>query len=150
MPWCPKCRYEYREGFTTCSDCGAALVEELPEAGTEPREEAASANDGSLVAVYEAEDELQAITIKEVLEQAGIPAVEKRFRTPWIMSELALTPDLALRHPFARLYTSESRAEEAKQVIRVYLAAYQRGDLALPDEPEEAPAVEKSKRRKKY
>ncbi len=28
MPWCPKCRSEYREGFTVCADCGCALVEE--------------------------------------------------------------------------------------------------------------------------
>ncbi len=29
MPWCPKCRYEYNDGFTKCSDCGAVLVDEL-------------------------------------------------------------------------------------------------------------------------
>lgn len=28
MPWCPKCKSEFREGFTVCSDCGSALVEE--------------------------------------------------------------------------------------------------------------------------
>ena len=28
--WCPKCREEYREGFTRCGDCGAELVAELP------------------------------------------------------------------------------------------------------------------------
>ncbi|MFL0247291.1 putative signal transducing protein [Candidatus Clostridium stratigraminis] len=27
--FCPKCRSEYSEGFTTCADCGAELVEEL-------------------------------------------------------------------------------------------------------------------------
>lgn len=29
--FCPKCRSEYSEGYTTCSDCGSRLVEELPE-----------------------------------------------------------------------------------------------------------------------
>lgn len=29
MPWCPKCRTEYREGFTHCNDCGAKLVDEV-------------------------------------------------------------------------------------------------------------------------
>ena len=29
MSWCPKCKYEYREGFTTCRDCGCELVEVL-------------------------------------------------------------------------------------------------------------------------
>ena len=27
MPWCPKCKSEYREGFTVCADCGCQLVE---------------------------------------------------------------------------------------------------------------------------
>jgi len=28
--YCPKCNAEYREGFTTCADCGANLVEGQP------------------------------------------------------------------------------------------------------------------------
>ena len=28
--YCPKCRTEYRKGFTTCADCEIPLVEELP------------------------------------------------------------------------------------------------------------------------
>lgn len=31
MPFCPKCRYEYREGFDTCPDCDVKLVQKLPE-----------------------------------------------------------------------------------------------------------------------
>lgn len=30
MPWCPKCKTEYREGFTVCADCGSRLVAEQP------------------------------------------------------------------------------------------------------------------------
>ncbi len=29
MPWCPKCKNEYREGITVCADCGVALVDSL-------------------------------------------------------------------------------------------------------------------------
>lgn len=29
MPFCPKCKYEYREGVQTCPDCDARLVAEL-------------------------------------------------------------------------------------------------------------------------
>lgn len=28
MPWCPKCKNEYREGIKVCADCGCELVEE--------------------------------------------------------------------------------------------------------------------------
>lgn len=30
MPWCPKCKTEYRGGFTVCADCGSELVEDEP------------------------------------------------------------------------------------------------------------------------
>ena len=29
MPFCPKCRYEYKEGIFTCPDCGIELVSVL-------------------------------------------------------------------------------------------------------------------------
>ena len=29
MPYCPKCRSEYRQGFTKCADCDVELVDEL-------------------------------------------------------------------------------------------------------------------------
>ena len=28
--YCPRCRVEYREGFTQCSDCDVKLVNDLP------------------------------------------------------------------------------------------------------------------------
>ena len=31
MPWCPKCKADYREGFTECSTWRVPLVEPLPE-----------------------------------------------------------------------------------------------------------------------
>jgi hypothetical protein len=32
LPFCPRCREEYREGFSVCADCGAPLVAVLPPA----------------------------------------------------------------------------------------------------------------------
>lgn len=31
MPWCPVCKNEYREGFTTCAECKVDLVESLED-----------------------------------------------------------------------------------------------------------------------
>lgn len=35
MPWCPKCKNEYVEGVTKCSDCGCDLVDSLEESDKE-------------------------------------------------------------------------------------------------------------------
>lgn len=29
MPWCPKCGYEYKTGYSMCSDCNVELVDKL-------------------------------------------------------------------------------------------------------------------------
>ena len=39
MPYCPKCRAEYRDGFEKCADCGTELVEELAEDSKETADE---------------------------------------------------------------------------------------------------------------
>ena len=30
MPYCPKCKWEFKEGAKICSDCGSELVNTLP------------------------------------------------------------------------------------------------------------------------
>ncbi len=37
MPWCPKCKNEYREGITICSDCNVELVDDLSEVVSDSR-----------------------------------------------------------------------------------------------------------------
>ncbi|HIX10086.1 hypothetical protein [Agathobaculum sp.] len=34
MPWCPKCKAEFREGFTECNTCHIPLIDHRPD-GTE-------------------------------------------------------------------------------------------------------------------
>jgi hypothetical protein len=36
MPFCPQCEAEYESGVQTCTDCGVALVDELPKVEVEP------------------------------------------------------------------------------------------------------------------
>jgi len=38
MPFCPKCRLEYRPGITFCPDCEKHLVDEMPEPPMKPKE----------------------------------------------------------------------------------------------------------------
>ena len=34
MPWCPKCKAEFREGFSVCNTCHVPLIDHIPD-GTE-------------------------------------------------------------------------------------------------------------------
>jgi hypothetical protein len=59
---CSKCRTEYEDGTTECSDCRVALVDKLaivPEAG-------------ELVPVFETADSAEAIVVKSLLESERI------------------------------------------------------------------------------
>lgn len=64
--YCPKCKGEYREGFTQCADCQIPLVEELPQSESDdaPIElvEVLSTADPGLIAL-----------VKSVLEAEDIP-----------------------------------------------------------------------------
>jgi hypothetical protein len=45
--FCPKCKTEYRDGFTRCIDCEIDLVESLPQAAVEDKKENKTKIDGS-------------------------------------------------------------------------------------------------------
>lgn len=66
MPFCPKCKYEYREGIKICPDCDVPLRTHLHENPPEYTDE-------PLVRVAKVYHRLEADTMKGVLESAGIP-----------------------------------------------------------------------------
>ncbi|MGB9245528.1 MAG: hypothetical protein WCC03_19425 [Candidatus Acidiferrales bacterium] len=67
--FCPVCKSEYREGFTKCSDCGAALVKSLPE-----KSRAAGETDSSATELlWSGDSSLTASIIGEFLEAEKIP-----------------------------------------------------------------------------
>lgn len=60
MPWCPKCKEEYREGIAVCAECGEVLVEALEEDVEDERCEAAAeetAGEEGMPDVEETDDE---------------------------------------------------------------------------------------------
>ena len=64
--FCPKCKSEYRDGFTECADCCIALVHELPTEQDQNKyvdlRELLTTNDQGEIALF-----------KSILEGEGIP-----------------------------------------------------------------------------
>jgi uncharacterized Zn finger protein (UPF0148 family) len=69
MPYCPKCGFEYKAGIEKCPDCGATLVEKLPE------EESAQGVD--YVPLRSLPSRLYAEMLQEALKKEGIPSFIK-------------------------------------------------------------------------
>ena len=64
--YCPKCKSEYRDGFTECADCCVALVYELPTS-TEQNEYV------DLRELLTTTDQGEIVLFKSMLEGEGIP-----------------------------------------------------------------------------
>ncbi len=74
MPWCPSCREEYRQGFKTCIDCGAELVDELPPPGKSFA--AAKTEDICDTFLTTTADWQEAGVLEAFLKAAGIPLMK--------------------------------------------------------------------------
>ena len=72
MPWCPKCKSEYREGFTHCSDCDTELAEANPQ-----DQEDLLGEDVEWVFLRNF-SESETYVIATFLEEEGIPVLKQR------------------------------------------------------------------------
>ncbi len=70
MPWCPKCKSEYRESFDVCKECNEELVDSLDE----EQEEVEYDHDTFLISVR---DEFEAEIVDSLLQAEGIPTVKR-------------------------------------------------------------------------
>lgn len=81
MPWCPKCKSEYREGFTECATCHVPLVDELPEEDETRVQDTVQAGPAeetvqiaNPIAVYTSERRIDAEMVRDMLQDSGIAA----------------------------------------------------------------------------
>ena len=65
LMFCPKCKVEYRPGFTRCSDCEVDLVDVLPEEDL--------SSDEALTTLWECADQTECVGVCRDLRSADIP-----------------------------------------------------------------------------
>ena len=81
MPWCPKCKAEYREGFAKCASCDVTLVDALPEQSEQelaPPETSEGVQLREPIAVYTAESRVNAEMVRDVLRDSGLAVVMRQ------------------------------------------------------------------------
>lgn len=102
MSFCPKCKYEYRDGIKMCPDCDLPLKAHLHEEEPEPKytEEALV----TLVRVY---DRLEADIMKGVLDSAGIPCYIQSDVSPYTRAAVVM------RNRGYTIIVQESRYQDA-------------------------------------
>jgi hypothetical protein len=122
MPFCPACREEFREGFTQCSDCGAALVAELPSEAVAVEEGADSGWEQVAETAQIFEAELMAMRLRA----AGIEAqvVDQTFhQEPFTNRDFSRV----------RVLVPPGRAEEAQAVLEKADPLPEDADVGSPE-----------------
>ncbi|MCX7749443.1 MAG: DUF2007 domain-containing protein [Clostridia bacterium] len=130
MPWCPKCRTEYQEGFEVCNDCNTTLIEEL-----EPLTEKVLEGDYAAY-LMSASDEIESKILESLLEANEIPVLKKYKEAGSYMNiYMGMTVtgiDLYVPHsllPKAQELVSDSQKEQAQPVEEEQDQSYQQDFL---------------------
>ena len=105
MPFCPNCKFEYEPEVATCPDCGAALVEALPES-TAP-----DTGDDKFVLLRDLPSRLYAQMLEEVLEDQGIPCIIKGEDIGLFMGVYGTNPVIS-----TTIWVPEHRLEQARKI----------------------------------
>jgi hypothetical protein len=130
MPYCPRCLAEYQEGEEACWSCRVQLAHgSLDE---RVRDAAHGESDGSetpsrdwvkLVAAYLAPDELSALRIQALLEEAGIEARVESVQIPWIDGVMS-----NIKGYWGRVLVRPEDAEASRELVADYVASLGDGD----------------------
>ena len=125
--FCPNCKSEYRAGFSTCSDCGAQLVERLDPRPT-PRPKSGEGPE----LLWTGTDRSFYGLIISALDDAGIPHHE---------SKRDVGPLPGLSQPVFAIFIPSFHHEVAEAVMEKAVQEFQNGS-PTPHEP--APSPESS------
>lgn len=106
--YCPQCGVEYREGYSSCSDCHVLLVRERPQTGDATTVAPGDPNRDPFCAFWQGTDARVLAELGTVLDEAGIP-----YKTVRREDHLFNRMD----QPLLRLGVPASLYEKAEQVV---------------------------------
>jgi pentatricopeptide repeat protein len=112
MPYCPKCKTEYREGITECADCHVPLVEKLEEEEKNVSQETSNEELPEIVEIYRNIDERDVEQKAYHLHKNGIAYSVFEYVQP-VKEELEVLDSKII----FRILVSEEDAEKAVQLI---------------------------------
>lgn len=125
MPYCRDCSTEYTELLPWCPNCGTINVSEMDEWEDELME------DDELVTVFDADDEVEALLYRSMLEEAGIAVIERPMEEPWLEGVMQ-------RALHSQLLVREEDAERAFALVDAFRREADEGVLSHElDEPQE-------------
>ena len=131
MPWCPRCKTEYRPGMTHCADCGTQLID-MPA-------EQSDIADPKPVFLAEIRRDSDAELVIQLLEDNGIPVLQHGCLESDHLALLYTGTTLCGR----KLYVSELQFDRASELLQIYQSNQGQflydADAFVPQE-EEVPA----------
>ena len=111
--YCPKCKAEYRQGFTRCADCDVDLVWELPANAIVAHEPAATGDqeEDPFCSFWKGDDPRIHAEICELLDKESIP--HKTVRREDHLFHISNYPAFQLGIPFSMFERGEAAVKEA-------------------------------------
>ncbi|MTI67313.1 MAG: hypothetical protein FH753_12050 [Firmicutes bacterium] len=108
--WCPKCKSEYREGFTRCEKCNEDLVEKLKEENK--KKDNKVIKDIELVYLTNVANEKEADIIEALLNSYNIKVIKKHKEAGDYLNIYMGSSNYGMD-----LYVSTNEYEDAKKII---------------------------------
>ncbi len=135
MPWCPKCKTEYREGITVCADCKTELVAEYKDALLQDATE--------MLVKVDAEHQMFVKKLHDFLEYSKIPSV---VLNEGDMTGVYVSPENynQAKKCFKAFYSVETELISLQQAAETAFMKGEEFDYFGDDDGEEEESVESS------
>jgi len=105
MPFCPKCRFEYKQGVKTCPECKVDLEPHLPEIESI----------GDYVEVYMVSNRMEADVVRSLLEENEIYPLIRDLRSFPVLPDFGRRARLRIAVPVDKTARTRELLEAARE-----------------------------------